>query len=57
VSSTNFDIGKLYPAIEFPVSRGTPSISPLIKWDHSEDHYVTRYGIDKSKKTEMKSFC
>lgn len=36
-------IERLYPAVEFPVSRGTPMISPLIKWDHSEDWYVMKY--------------
>ncbi|KAK2112409.1 hypothetical protein P7K49_012156 [Saguinus oedipus] len=25
----------LFPPVEFPVPRGTPLISPLIKWDHS----------------------
>lgn len=34
------DISKLYPAIEFPVSRGTPMISPLLKWNHSENYFV-----------------
>jgi fatty acid synthase len=29
-------IHNLYPKIEFPVSRGTPMISPLVKWDHSD---------------------
>ncbi|XP_039302621.1 fatty acid synthase [Solenopsis invicta] len=29
------NISKLYPAISFPVGRGTPMIGPLIKWDHS----------------------
>jgi fatty acid synthase len=33
-------IEKLYPPVEFPVSRGTPMISPLIKWDHTENWYV-----------------
>ncbi|XP_015113026.1 fatty acid synthase [Diachasma alloeum] len=36
-------IWKLYPEIKFPVSRGTPMLSPLIKWDHSENWYVTSY--------------
>lgn len=27
-------IDRLYPAVDFPVSQGTPSISPLIKWNH-----------------------
>lgn len=43
------DMGKLYPPIEFPVSRGTPMISSLIKWDHSEDHFVTRYEAKASR--------
>lgn len=29
-------IKQLYPPIQFPVSRGTPMIAPLIKWDHSK---------------------
>ncbi|KAJ8668370.1 hypothetical protein QAD02_010033 [Eretmocerus hayati] len=33
-------IAELHPKIEYPVSRGTQSISPLIKWDHSEDWFV-----------------
>ncbi|XP_063988124.1 fatty acid synthase-like isoform X2 [Diachasmimorpha longicaudata] len=36
-------IWELYPEIKFPVSRGTPMISPLIKWEHSEDWFVTSY--------------
>ncbi|XP_015113057.1 fatty acid synthase [Diachasma alloeum] len=36
-------ISNLYPEVKFPVSRGTPMISPLIKWDHSEDWYVLSY--------------
>ncbi|XP_012251516.2 fatty acid synthase-like [Athalia rosae] len=36
-------LSNLYPAIEYPVSRGTPMISPLIKWNHSDDWYVTSY--------------
>jgi fatty acid synthase, animal type len=46
------DLTKLYPQIEFPVSRRTPMISPLIKWDHSEDHFVTNYEERASKKGE-----
>ncbi|XP_011305442.1 fatty acid synthase [Fopius arisanus] len=37
------EIWKLYPEVKFPVSRGTPMLSPLIKWDHSEDWFVTSY--------------
>lgn len=35
----NPDISKLYLPIEFPVGRGTPMISPLLKWDHREDWF------------------
>ncbi|PSN32561.1 hypothetical protein C0J52_22028 [Blattella germanica] len=38
----------LYPPIQYPVSRGTPMISPLIRWEHSEDWYVTSYRIQDS---------
>lgn len=34
---------KLYPPIQFPVSRGTPSISPLIRWDHHDEWFVISY--------------
>lgn len=39
----NPEIEKLYPAVQYPVPRGTPSISPLIKWDHSQSWLVTQY--------------
>lgn len=34
------EISKFYPTIEFPVSRGTPMISPLVKWNHEVNHFV-----------------
>lgn len=33
-------VSKLYPPVQFPVSKGTPSISPLVRWDYSQDWYV-----------------
>ncbi|XP_029673588.1 fatty acid synthase-like [Formica exsecta] len=36
-------IANLYPEVKFPVSRGTPMISHLIRWDHSKDWYTYRY--------------
>lgn len=42
-NGVDIDVAKLYPPVKYPVSRGTPMISPLIKWDHSEDHFVTRF--------------
>ncbi|XP_072763054.1 fatty acid synthase-like [Anoplolepis gracilipes] len=36
-------IANLYPPVEFPVSRGTPMISPSIRWDHSENWFVPTF--------------
>lgn len=52
-NGVDIDAAKLYPAIEFPVSRGTPMISSLIKWDHSEDRFVTRYEAKSSKSERL----
>ncbi|XP_011703203.1 PREDICTED: fatty acid synthase [Wasmannia auropunctata] len=41
------DIAKLYPPVEYPVSRGTPMISPSVRWEHSDDWYVTSYKMQK----------
>lgn len=43
------DISKLYPPIDFPVSRGTPMISSLIEWDHSENHFLVTNNIMAAK--------
>ncbi|GAB0099518.1 Fatty acid synthase [Sergentomyia squamirostris] len=40
----------LYPKIEFPVSRGTPMISPLIEWDHAQDWFVPAFIQEYSSK-------
>ncbi|KAL6424858.1 hypothetical protein ACFW04_010040 [Cataglyphis niger] len=40
-------IANLYPSVQFPVSRGTPMISPSIRWDHSEDWFVVNYDLQK----------
>ncbi|XP_070503056.1 fatty acid synthase-like [Chironomus tepperi] len=42
-NGVDLDLTKLYPAIEFPVSRGTPMISPSIKWDHKSSLFVSSY--------------
>ncbi|XP_050524285.1 fatty acid synthase [Daktulosphaira vitifoliae] len=49
----NPKLSSLYPDVEFPVSRGTPMIAPLVRWDHSEDWFVTMYRVqDKIKSGE-----
>jgi fatty acid synthase, animal type len=37
------DIRQMYPKINYPVSRGTPMISPLIRWLHDESIAVPMY--------------
>ncbi|XP_065209089.1 fatty acid synthase-like [Planococcus citri] len=37
-----FKLSELYPAVEFPVSKSTPTISSLIKWQHDEQWSVGR---------------
>lgn len=44
----NADISKLYPNVEFPVSRGTRGISSNIKWNHSENWFVPDFTISPS---------
>ncbi|KAG5316385.1 FAS synthase, partial [Acromyrmex insinuator] len=41
------DIAKLYPLVEYPVSRGTPMIAPSIRWEHTDDWFVTAYKLQK----------
>nr|XP_050846953.1 fatty acid synthase-like [Vespula vulgaris] len=37
------DLAKLYPPVEYPVSRGTRMISPFIRWEHSNDWFVAHF--------------
>ncbi|KAG5675543.1 hypothetical protein PVAND_005439 [Polypedilum vanderplanki] len=39
-NGVDMDIGKIYPEIQFPVSRGTPMISPIYKWNHQDNYFV-----------------
>ncbi|XP_046414517.1 fatty acid synthase [Neodiprion fabricii] len=41
------NLADLYPKIEYPVSNGTPMISPLVRWEHSDDWYVTCYRMQE----------
>lgn len=36
-------IENLYPPISYPVSRGTPSLQPLVEWDHSDEWNVVTF--------------
>lgn len=39
-------IENLYPPISYPVSRGTPSLQPLIEWDHSDEWEIVTFFED-----------
>lgn len=36
----DFDVAVLYPPVPFPVPRGTPNISHLVSWDHTQNWTV-----------------
>lgn len=39
----------LYPPISYPVSRGTPSLQPLVEWEHTDDWTVVSFLEDEVK--------
>lgn len=39
-STVDLDVNALYPHVEYPVSRGTPSLAPLVTWDHTDTWFV-----------------
>jgi fatty acid synthase, animal type len=43
VAGMQIQVNKLMPPVVFPVSRGTPMISPLVRWQHSDDWHVAIY--------------
>ncbi|XP_045539247.1 fatty acid synthase-like [Papilio machaon] len=47
----NPQLANLYPHVEFPVSQGTPMLSHLVEWEHSEDWYVTSYKAQEKMKS------
>lgn len=48
VNGLNMPFEKLYPEIKYPVSRGTRMLSPLVRWEHSEDWFVTKFELQKT---------
>ncbi|KAM8947762.1 fatty acid synthase isoform 2-T2 [Pelodytes ibericus] len=36
LNGINVQCNNIFPAVEFPVPAGTPLISPLVQWDHSQ---------------------
>lgn len=43
--------GALYPAVPFPVPRGTPGLASQVLWDHSTEWSVANFG-DASRSGE-----
>lgn len=48
VNGLNVRLENLYPEIVYPVSRGTQMLSPLVKWEHSEDWFVTKFELQRT---------
>lgn len=42
---------RLYPEVQFPVSRGTAMISPYVRWEHSEDWFITKFELQRSSRS------
>ncbi|KAJ8686146.1 hypothetical protein QAD02_021940 [Eretmocerus hayati] len=49
-------IANLYPKVQYPVGRGTPSLSSLVKWDHSTDWLVNYYSPLEEVKEGERTF-
>lgn len=39
----NPEVKRFYPTVTFPVPRGTPMLSPLVEWDHSQTWTVATW--------------
>lgn len=46
------NLDTLYPAVNLPVSRGTPMLSPLIKWNHDRNSTVYTSNNDMGTKSD-----
>ncbi|XP_031331261.1 fatty acid synthase-like isoform X1 [Photinus pyralis] len=44
----NATLSELYPPISWPISARTPSISPLIKWNHEDDWFVALSSVKEN---------
>nr|XP_022904132.1 fatty acid synthase isoform X2 [Onthophagus taurus] len=46
-------LGNLYHTVHFPVGKGTPMLSSMIKWDHSTEWAVANFSGKGSKSGEL----
>lgn len=49
-------VDRLYPSVEFPVSPHTPSLSPFVKWDHSQDWMLPSFDAEKAEFSRERKF-
>ncbi|KAF5287178.1 hypothetical protein FQR65_LT12307 [Abscondita terminalis] len=47
----NFRVEMLYPQVQWPVSAGTPMISPLIEWNHESNCFVAYFRVQENVET------
>ncbi|XP_055377654.1 fatty acid synthase-like [Condylostylus longicornis] len=47
LNGVDMPVQNIYPKVDFPVSNGTKSISPLVSWDHTDNWFVTEVSEDK----------
>ena len=40
MAGMDFNPLSIYPPVQFPVSRGTAMVAPLVQWDHSQSWNV-----------------
>ncbi|CAI6344354.1 unnamed protein product [Macrosiphum euphorbiae] len=53
-SGLHFNLDTIYPPPEYPVSRGTPSLAPLVSWNHEETWPInTHYGDSNSDYVQL----
>ena len=43
MAGIDFNPLRLHRPVKFPVSQGTPMLSPLVKWDHSMSWAVPKH--------------
>ncbi|XP_067015650.2 fatty acid synthase [Anabrus simplex] len=52
-AGVQLQLSKLYPPVQYPVSRGTPMLSPLVRWEHSRNWPLyNKHEADQSKMSE-----
>ncbi|XP_063924503.1 fatty acid synthase-like [Zophobas morio] len=52
----HLQVHKLYPQVEFPVSRGTSMISPSIRWNHEKSWYTYKFSEFISSDADQREY-